>query len=166
MVPCIMTEPLKHITIYTDGACQGNPGPGGYAAVLIFNGNRKELSGGFRLTTNNRMELYAAIEGLKALRERCRVTLHSDSRYLVDAVGKGWAKRWRANGWKRNKKESAQNPDLWTELLDLLDRHDVEFVWVAGHAGIQENERCDRLSVDAAKRGDLPADEEYERGNF
>ena len=158
-----MNEPLKHITIYTDGACQGNPGPGGYAAVLLYNGKRRELAGGFRLTTNNRMELYGAIEGLRALREKCRVTLHTDSRYLADAVEKGWARKWRANGWKRNKKDYAQNPDLWAVLLDLLEDHEVRFVWVAGHAGVPENERCDRLSTEAAKRGDLPADEIYER---
>ena len=159
-----MTAPLKHVTIYTDGACLGNPGPGGYAAVLLYNGKRREIFGGFRLTTNNRMEMLAAIEGLGSLSEPCRVTLHTDSRYLADAVEKGWAERWRANGWKRNRKEKAQNPDLWERLLNLLAKQEVVFVWVAGHAGIPENERCDRLSTEAAKRDNLPSDEGYEQG--
>jgi ribonuclease HI len=157
-----VAEELKDVVIYTDGACLGNPGPGGYAAVLIYNGRRKELSGGFRLTTNNRMELMAAIVGLEALAAKCRVRLFTDSQYLSDAITKGWAKRWQANGWKRNKKERALNPDLWAELLVLCNKHQVEFVWVRGHAGNQENERCDVLSTQAAARQDLPADNVYE----
>ncbi len=153
------------MTIYTDGACLGNPGPGGYGVVMLLTGRRRELSGGFRLTTNNRMEMMAAIIGLSALKVRCRVTLYSDSRYLVDAVTRGWARRWRANGWRRNAKDRAVNPDLWGQLLDLCDQHDVSFEWVRGHAGNRENERCDALATGAARTPDLPADTEYEPAN-
>ena len=145
-------------TIYTDGACLGNPGPGGYGVIIIANGKRKELSGGFRLTTNNRMELKAAIEGLKALAEPSRVKLYSDSQYMVSGINQGWARQWRAKGYKRKK-----NPDLWNQLLDLCEHHKVEFIWVQGHAGQAENERCDQLSVQAAQRRGLPPDIEYER---
>ena len=158
-----MTE-TKRVTIYTDGACIGNPGPGGYGAVLLYNEHRKELSGGYRETTNNRMEIMAAIVGLRALKAPCEVTLYSDSQYLVNAMMKGWAKKWRAFGWMRNKnKDPAINPDLWAQMLELCDTHVVEFKWVRGHSGNKENERCDFLSVQAAKRGNLPADAEYER---
>ncbi len=152
----------KSVTIHTDGACLGNPGPGGYGAVLDYQGTRRELSGGFRLTTNNRMELLAVITALEALTEPCRVTVYSDSQYVVDAIEKGWARRWKANGWKRNKKEHAINPDLWDRLLQLTDKHAVTFRWVRGHAGNVENERCDRLAVEAANRSDLPPDDVYE----
>ena len=152
---------LKKVVIYTDGACTGNPGAGGYGAVIIENDRRQEISGGYQLTTNNRMEMMAAIAALKSLKQECAVTLHSDSKYIVDAVSKGWAKKWQANGWKRNKKDKAKNPDLWQEMLDLCQQHQVEFVWVRGHAGIPENERCDRLAVAAAKGINLPADEGY-----
>ena len=155
---------MKSVTIYTDGACSGNPGPGGYGTVLIYRDFRKELSGGFRRTTNNRMEMMAAIVGLKLLKQACQVTLYSDSKYIVDAMRQGWAKRWKAKGWWRNKKERAKNPDLWEELLQLSDFHQVEFVWVKGHAGNKENECCDRLAVAASKQSDLPADEIFERG--
>jgi ribonuclease HI len=157
-----MPQVQKNVIIYTDGACTGNPGPGGYGVVLLYNEHRKELSGGFRRTTNNRMEMMAAIVGLQTLNQPCEVILYSDSKYLVDAVAKGWARKWRANGWKRNKKESAKNPDLWQQLLDLCDRHQVEFRWVKGHAGDAENERCDQLAVAAAKMADLPDDPGYE----
>jgi ribonuclease HI len=153
---------LKKIVIYTDGACTGNPGKGGYGAVLIYNGHRKEISGGYQLTTNNRMEMMGAIAALKSLKEKCAVTLHSDSKYLVDAVNLGWAKKWQANGWKRNQKESAKNPDLWQEILDLCQQHQIDFVWVKGHAGIEENERCDRLAVAAIKQRDLLVDLGYQ----
>lgn len=156
-----MSETLKNVVIYSDGACTGNPGPGGYGTVLLYNGHRQELSGGYRRTTNNRMEMMAAIAGLQSLQQPCRVTLYSDSKYLVDAVTKGWATRWRANGWMRNKKDKAINPDLWQQLLDLCDHHQVDFKWVKGHAGIPENERCDQLAVSAARRPDLPVDEGY-----
>lgn len=156
---------LKHVVIYTDGACSGNPGPGGYGAVLLYNGHRKELSAGFRRTTNNRMELLGAIEALRALKDRCSVKLHTDSQYIVNAIQQGWAERWRANGWMRNKKEKAVNPDLWEQLLKLCQQHKVEFIWVRGHSGNKENERCDALAVAAAQQPNLPADEIYEREN-
>ncbi len=151
----------EQVTIYTDGACLGNPGPGGYGAVLLYGSHRKELSGGFRLTTNNRMEITAALEALEALEEPCRVTLYSDSQYLVNAMSKGWAQRWQANGWKRNKREDAVNPDLWERMLELCRRHTVEFRWVRGHSGTKENERCDRLAVAAARDSGLPDDPGY-----
>ncbi|TAK34884.1 MAG: ribonuclease HI [Chloroflexota bacterium] len=152
----------KQIVIYTDGACLGNPGPGGYGVVILCDNQRKELSGGFRLTTNNRMEIMAAIVGLRELKDSCSVTLYTDSQYLSNAMSKGWAKRWRANGWMRNNKEKALNPDLWEQLLGLCDRHVVRFVWVRGHAGNRENERCDQLSWQAARQRGLPHDPGYE----
>jgi ribonuclease HI len=157
-----MTEKPKNVTIYTDGGCLGNPGPGGYGVVLLYGGHRKELSGSYRLTTNNRMEIMAAIAGLQALKGRCTVTLYTDSQYLANAVMQGWAKRWRANGWKRNKADRALNPDLWQELLDLCDEHLVTVIWIRGHSGTPENERCDVLSREAAQRPDLPPDRGYE----
>ena len=157
-----MPDSHSIVEIHTDGACLGNPGPGGYGVILRSGENSRELSGGYRLTTNNRMELMAPIKGLEALDERCRVTLHSDSKYLVDGIEKGWAQRWRDNGWMRNKREPAVNPDLWERLLDLCETHDVKFSWVRGHGGDPENERCDRLAVQAYRRPDLPADEGYE----
>lgn len=153
----------KHVTIYTDGACLGNPGPGGYGVILNYNENKKELSGGYRTTTNNRMELTAAIKGLAALKTKCSVTLHSDSQYLVNAMTKGWAKKWKAHGWIRSNKEKALNADLWDELLKLTDRHHVKFVWVRGHAGNAENERCDTLAVSAAQSHNLLIDKGYEK---
>lgn len=153
---------LKHVTIYTDGACIGNPGPGGYGVVLRYAERRRELSGGYRKTTNNRMELLAAIVGLEALKEKCRVTLYSDSEYLVNGIKQGWARRWRANGWMRNKKDRALNSDLWQRLLRLTEYHRVEFIWVRGHAGNPENERCDRLALQAAQQQHLSIDEGYE----
>jgi ribonuclease HI len=157
-----MSEQLKRVTIYTDGACAGNPGPGGYGVVLLYGPHRKELSGGFSLTTNNRMELMAAIVGLRALKSRCAVRLCTDSQYLASAIAQGWARRWQANGWQRNRKEKALNADLWQELLELCARHEVEFVWVQGHAGNPENERCDQLSTQAAAASNLPPDTGYE----
>jgi ribonuclease HI len=157
-----MVENRKQAVIYTDGACEGNPGSGGYGVVIIHAGRRKELSGGFRLTTNNRMEIYAAIKGLEALNEPCQVTLYSDSEYLVNAMTRGWVLRWKANHWKRNKREKALNVDLWERLLALCEHHQVEFVWVKGHAGLRENERCDRLSMEALKQKNLPIDDGYE----
>ena len=152
------------VILYTDGACSGNPGPGGYGAILKSGSNRKELSGGFRKTTNNRMELLAVIEGLKALKRHCQVELYSDSKYVVDAIEKGWAKRWQANHWKRNKREKAQNIDLWKQLLPLLEEHDVNLHWVKGHASDKENNRADRLAVQASRQPNLPADEGFEDG--
>ncbi len=138
---------LKRVEIFTDGACSGNPGPGGYGVVLKYKTARKELSGGEAETTNNRMELMAAIAGLETLKEKCAVTLHSDSKYLIDAVNLGWAVKWRENGWMRTKKDRALNSDLWERLLGLIEFHEVELVWVKGHAGHPENERCDALAV-------------------
>ena len=143
---------MKTVDIFTDGACSGNPGPGGWGAVLRYNGHEKELSGGEAETTNNRMELCAVIFALEALREPCEVNLYSDSQYVCNALTQGWAKKWRANGWMRNKKEKALNPDLWERLLDLCEKHIVHVNWVKGHAGHPENERCDRLAVAAAKQ--------------
>ena len=151
--------------IWTDGACSGNPGPGGWAAIIVLpDGEELERSGGDRDTTNNRMELTAVIRALESLKVRCAVTLYTDSRYVADAIEKGWAKKWRANGWQRTTKEKALNPDLWERLLDLLEKHDVRVVWVRGHAGNPENERCDQLSVAAAHQPSLPPDEVYELG--
>ena len=157
------TMQLKAITLYTDGACNGNPGPGGYGTVLSWKQHRKELSGGFRLTTNNRMEIMAAIVGLQALKRRCAVKFYTDSKYLVNGMTKGWVHRWQANGWYRNKEERAVNIDLWQQMLDLCSQHEVAFEWVKGHAGNPENERCDHLATTAAQKRDLPADSAYER---
>lgn len=138
---------MKHVELFTDGACSGNPGPGGWGAILRFQGQEKELSGGESETTNNRMELTAALEGLAALKESCRVTLYSDSKYLTDGITKGWARSWKRNGWRKADKKPALNADLWDRLLTQLDLHDVTIIWVKGHAGHPENERCDRLAV-------------------
>lgn len=149
--------------MYTDGAASGNPGPGGYGVVLLSGSHRKELSEGFRLTTNNRMELLAVIIGLNALRfEGCQVTIYSDSRYVVDAVEKGWVFTWEKNRFKKKK-----NPDLWQQFLQLYRRHHVRFIWVKGHASIAENERCDQLAVAAYQAANLQIDEYYEKvGRF
>ena len=138
---------MKKVQLYTDGACRGNPGKGGWGAVLVYKGVEKELSGGERMTTNNRMELSAVIAALSALREPCEITLTSDSKYVVDAVTKGWAQSWKAKGWKKADKSPALNADLWDKLLALLDYHTVTFVWVKGHAGHPYNERCDALAT-------------------
>ena len=152
---------MMDVTIYTDGGSHGNPGPGGYGVVLMCGRHRKELKAAYRHTTNNRMELLAAITALEALKESCRVTLHTDSQYVVNGIAKGWAKRWRARGWRKGDKKPALNPDLWGRLLDLCDRHEVCFVWVRGHAGHRENERCDSLVQQAIKQGPLLEDESY-----
>ncbi len=153
---------LKEIIIYTDGACSGNPGPGGYGCVLRYNKNRRELSGGFRKTTNNRMEIIAAVKGLETLKYPCRVELYSDSKYLVNAIEKGWAKRWKANNWMRTKSEEAKNPDLWKKMLNLCEIHQIKFIWVKGHASNEENNRCDELAVEATCGSGLPIDTGYE----
>ena len=142
---------MKKVEIYTDGACLGNPGIGGYGAILKYNGHKKEISGGYENTTNNRMESTAVIEALKLLKEPCDITIYSDSQYVCNAITKGWAKSWETKGWMRNKKEPALNADLWKKLLELIENHKVELVWVKGHAGHPENERCDALAVEAAK---------------
>lgn len=141
---------MKHVDIYTDGACRGNPGKGGWGAILVYNGREKELSGGEPETTNNRMELTAAISALSSLKEPCEVTLYSDSKYLIDAVTKGWARSWKAKGWKKADRSPALNPDLWEEVLRLVDIHEVTFIWVKGHDGHEYNERCDRLATEYA----------------
>ena len=138
---------MKKVTVYTDGACRGNPGPGGWGAILVYGAHERELSGGERETTNNRMELTAAIEALGALREPCEVTLYSDSKYLTDAVTLGWLDGWRVRGWRRADRGPVQNPDLWERLYTLLHTHSVTLVWVKGHAGHPYNERCDALAT-------------------
>lgn len=142
----------KHVQIYTDGACSGNPGPGGYGTILRYGEFEKKISGGEKATTNNRMELTAVIKGLSALNQSCVVDLYSDSKYFIDAVQKGWAKKWQANGWMRTKKDKALNPDLWEQILDLLDKHDVTLHWVKGHNGHPENEECDRMAVEQSRK--------------
>ena len=141
----------KFVEIFTDGACSGNPGPGGWGVVLRFGSHEKELSGGERETTNNRMELTAAIEGLSALKEPCDVRLLTDSKYVADGITKGWAESWQKNGWRKADKKPALNPDLWEKLLELIKKHNVTIEWVKGHAGHPENERCDKLAVEYYK---------------
>lgn len=158
-------EKLKEVKIYTDGGSLGNPGPGGYGVVLIYKEMRKELFRGFRLTTNNRMELLAAIEGVKSLKTKCKVTLYSDSKYLVDAINLGWLTSWQKKGWKRSKNKQVLNVDLWKKLVKYIEKHEIEFVWVQGHAGIKENERCDYLTQVAANSNNLYIDELYENQN-
>ncbi|MCR5729993.1 MAG: ribonuclease HI [Ruminococcus sp.] len=139
---------MKFVEIFTDGACSGNPGPGGYGVVLRYGTREKELSGGDSSTTNNRMELLGVITGLAALKEPCQVTLTTDSKYVVDSITKGWVYNWKKNNWIKSDKKPALNVDLWEKLLPLLEKHKVKFNWVKGHAGHPENERCDRLAVE------------------
>jgi ribonuclease HI len=164
----VIKQPLTsdEIVIYADGAASPNPGKGGYGVVIIQNGCRQEFSGGFRVTTNNRMELMGAIVGLKAVPPRhgnkAKVVLYSDAKYVVDMFNGGYALKWRKNGWTRsNGREKARNPDQWNELLTLAERHDVRMVWVKGHADNQENAHCDELAVAARQKDDLPADEGF-----
>ncbi len=167
--PVKKTAPPAHgtapgrIVIYTDGGSVNNPGPGGYGVVMLTEEGRRELSGGFRLTTNNRMELTACIVALRALTRPASVLLHSDSKYVVDGISKGWARRWRARNWMRTPSEKAKNADLWADLLDLCERHDVQFQWVKGHAGVPENERCDQLVNQEQRKSGLPPDAVYEK---
>ena len=149
--------------IYTDGGCSRNPGPGGYGVVMQADGKKRELSGGFKLTTNNRMELTAVIKGLEALDGEGPATVCSDSQYVVNGITKGWAKRWKKNNWMRSTGEPAENSDLWERLLELCDKHDVRFHWVRGHSGHEENERCDELAVAMTRRSDLPPDHGYRK---
>ena len=153
----------EQVVIYSDGGCSYNPGPGGYGVVLLHGDNRVELCGGFARTTNNRMELIGCIKGLEALDRPCPAHIYTDSQYVVNGIEKGWAKKWRANNWKRSGNEPAENPDLWTRLLDLCEKHDVRFHWVRGHDGNTENERCDVLAVEMTHCADLPPDEGYGR---
>ena len=143
---------MKNVELFTDGACSGNPGPGGWGVVLRYGNNEKELCGGEANTTNNRMELTAAIMGLSALKEPCKVLLVTDSKYVADGITKGWAASWQNNGWRKADKKPALNPDLWEKLLELIKTHDVTIEWVKGHAGHPENERCDRLAVNFYKQ--------------
>ena len=143
---------MKTVTLYTDGACSGNPGPGGWGAILMFGPHKKELSGGERSTTNNRMELTAVIRGLEALHEPCEVHLWSDSKYVIDGLEKGWAKSWKARGWVKSDKKPALNPDLWGRLLQLCDKHHIHYHWVKGHALNPYNNRCDELAVSEWKK--------------
>ena len=151
----------SEVVIYTDGACIGNPGPGGYGVVLIAGDNRRELSGGYKLTTNNRMEIIACIVALESLKFPCDVTLYSDSQYVVNSVSLGWAKSWQSRGWRKKTNEPAKNPDLWERMLTLCEMHRVKFVWVKGHAGDTENEVCDQLSTSAARQPNLLIDDNY-----
>jgi len=144
---------MKKVTIYTDGACKGNPGPGGYGAVLIYGKHRKEISGSDPSTTNNRMEMLGVIKGLEMLKEPCKVDLYSDSKYVIDGIKLGWAERWKKNNWMRGKNAPAKNPDLWEVILQLVKTHDVTLHWVKGHSGNPENERCDQLAKEAAEGG-------------
>ncbi|MBC8536595.1 ribonuclease HI [Feifania hominis] len=155
---------MKEVTIYTDGACSGNPGPGGYGAILQYGPHRRELSEGYRRTTNNRMELLGAIRALELLQEPCAVTLYSDSKYLVDAIEKGWVDSWQRRGWRKADNKPALNRDLWQRLLALLERHKVRFVWVKGHESNAGNNRCDELAV-AASRAPTAVDEAFEQEN-
>ena len=143
---------MKTVTIYTDGACSGNPGPGGWAAILLYGPHEKTISGGAAETTNNRMELTGVIEALALLKEPCTVDLYSDSKYVIDALEKGWAVRWRRAGWMRTKHDPALNPDLWARLLDLTEIHDLRYHWVKGHASNPYNNRCDALAVAESKK--------------
>ncbi|MGN0555027.1 MAG: ribonuclease HI [Candidatus Fimenecus sp.] len=143
---------MTEVELFTDGACSGNPGPGGWGAILRCRGKEKELSGGDGNTTNNKMELTAVIEGLKALKYPCKVTLYTDSKYVADSLSLGWAETWKARGWKKKDGKPALNPDLWEELLALYHTHEVKIVWLKGHAGHPENERCDALAVAQSKK--------------
>ena len=152
---------MKKLQIYTDGACSCNPGPGGYGAVLCYNDKQKEISGGYELTTNNRMELSAVIKALQAVKEQpCEIEIYSDSKYVVDSISKGWVYKWRDNNWKRGK-EKALNVDLWILLLALIEKHEVKFIWVKGHAQNPLNERCDELARSFILKGELAQDEGY-----
>jgi ribonuclease HI len=155
--------PDTTVHAYSDGSAIGNPGPGGYGVVLKWRGQLKELSAGYRLTTNNRMELMGAITALETLKRRSRVILSTDSQYVINGIEKGWAKKWQANGWRRNQKEMALNPDLWERLLKAVARHDVRFEWVPGHSGHPENERCDELATTAARESPALVDDIFEK---
>ncbi len=145
---------MKQVTLYTDGACSGNPGPGGWGLILEYQGHEKELSGGENPTTNNRMELTAVIRGLEALKEPCIVELYSDSKYVIDGLEKGWAASWQRRGWVKSDKKPALNPDLWARLLELTARHRMRYHWVKGHADNPKNNRCDQLAVEQSRRAE------------
>ncbi|GAA5479545.1 ribonuclease HI [Haloferula helveola] len=153
---------MKEVTIHTDGACRGNPGPGGYGVVMVSGRHRLELSEGYRRTTNNRMELLAAIVALEKLKTACRVTLYSDSRYPVDAMTKGWLRGWKYRGWRTSNRQPVKNPDLWRRLEATSEPHEIEWKWLRGHAGHRENERCDELAVAASRGSRLEIDAAFE----
>jgi ribonuclease HI len=157
----------RTIIIYTDGACFGNPGPGGYAAVLRYGERTKQISGGFRLTTNNRMEIKAVIEALKAVKstQKYKIKIYTDSKLIVNAFNQGWLLKWKEKSWMRNRKEKVLNPDLWQELLMLSENHELELNWVEGHTGIPDNELCDKMSKEEASKPNLPSDDVYEHEN-
>jgi ribonuclease HI len=162
-MPDALNEPAParpQVIAYSDGCCLGNPGPGGYGTVLLHGGNRKELSGGFKRTTNNRMEILAAIVALETLKEPCDVILHSDSQYVIKAMTEGWAEKWKSRGWRTAANQPAANPDLWERMLRARIRHRVQWKWVKGHSGVAENERCDQLA-NAAAKADLADDVGY-----
>ena len=146
---------MKNVELYTDGACSGNPGPGGYGIVLKYGDAEKKISKGYRLTTTNRMELMAVIEGLSQLKYPCNVMLCSDSKYVIDSIEKGWVFNWQKKGWKKADGKKALNVDLWEKLLPLLEMHNIEFVWIKGHAGHKYNELCDKLAVEAYSKDNL-----------
>lgn len=153
---------IPHIEIYTDGGCEPNPGPGGYGAVLMHPRKRSEISGGFRKTTNNRMEIFAAIAALEVLKQPCKVTIYSDSQYVVKAIMEGWVAAWKRKSWWRTRTERPENVDLWQRLDGMCQMHKVEFRWLKGHAGNSENERCDQLAMAALRQPNLPVDDGYE----
>lgn len=159
-------SPNRRVIIYTDGSSRGNPGPGGYGVVILDGGKRKELARGYRLTTNNRMELMACIAALESVKKPSTVVLYTDSSYVANGINLGWAKKWRAHGWMRTHGEPAMNADLWDRLLTLCENHSVRFVWVRGHAGNTDNERCDKLALAASSTGEQAIDEGYERHNI
>ncbi len=146
---------MKKVELFTDGACSGNPGPGGFGVILKYNETIKEISAGYKSTTNNRMELLAVITGLEALKFPCEVTVYSDSKYVVDAIAKGWLYSWQMKGWRKSDGKPALNVDLWQRLVPLLDKHEVDFVWLKGHAGHEYNEKCDKLAVAASLSDNL-----------
>jgi ribonuclease HI len=158
-----MFPEVNPVLIYTDGACTGNPGPGGYGVIVKQHNGSQEYAQGYRLTTNNRMELMAAIVGLGSLKQRSHVKLYTDSKYVADAINLGWVDAWRARGWRKADKSKVLNPDLWQQFVHLLEQHKVEMIWVKGHAGHPENERCDKLAVDAAHGKNLMVDTGYEQ---
>ncbi|MEY4245459.1 MAG: ribonuclease [Verrucomicrobiota bacterium] len=153
---------MKRVMIHTDGGCKGNPGPGGFGVVMTSGGHRKEVSAGFRMTTNNRMELRAAIAALELLKEACEVELHSDSKYLIDAISKNWIVGWQKRGWQTSDKKPVKNQDLWLQLLAAIRPHKIEWRWVKGHAGHAENERCDELANHAVASKNLIEDIGFE----
>jgi ribonuclease HI len=159
------SKTAKTVTVYTDGACSGNPGPGGYAAVLLYGTGRKEISGGFRWTTNNRMELMALVEAFRALKQPCELSIHTDSKYLLGGLSKGWLKGWKKKGWKTASGSQVQNRDLWETLDSLLSKHKATFLWVKGHSTSRENNRCDELAVKAVKNHRSAIDHPYEHLN-